>query len=107
MLGILVGVLFTFLFGGMLLIVVLGASGIQDELEKRTHLEPDARARAAAIPRFFVLTQPGEVREGHLDEALVGQLQQYLEAEQTLAAEFVSQPSMESLYRESGKPLLH
>lgn len=107
MLGLLLGVLLTFMFGGLVLIVVLGASGVQEELEKRAHQEPDARTRAAAIPRFFVVTQPGEVREGHLDEALVGQLQQYLDDEQTLAAEFVSQPSLESLYRESGKPVLH
>lgn len=105
MLGVLM-VLFTFLFGGLLLIVALGASRVHDEIERRANQEPDARTRAAAIPGFFVPAQPRETCAVQLDEAFVGQLQRYLDAEQVLAAEFVSQPSLESLYRETGKPLM-
>ena len=66
------------------------------------------RTDAARIPRFFVVSQPTSPRRGPLDEALIRQLQQYLEAEQLLADEFVLQPSIESLYRESGRrPMSH
>jgi hypothetical protein len=101
MLGVLIGGLFMFAFGGMLLILMLGARRIEDEIKTR---EAQAlRADAAQIPRFFVVTPPARPRVGPLDDALLWQLQRYLEAEQTLADEFVLQPSIESLYRESGR----
>jgi hypothetical protein len=105
MLGILIGVLFTFAFGGMLLMLVLGARGIEDEFKDRAWEVQKIRAEAARIPRFFVLTQPAGPAGGRVDEALLWQLQQYLDAEQVLADEFVLQPSIESLYRESGRRL--
>ncbi len=105
MLGVLVGVLFTFAFGGVLLILVLGARRIEDELEARAREARQILADAARIPRFFVVTQPAGPRVGRVDEALLWQLQQYLDAEQMLANEFVLQPSIESLYRESGRRL--
>ena len=105
MLSILIGGLFTFAFGGMLLIVVLGARGIEDELKARAHQENEVRAVAARIPGFFFANQPAGGELGRQDEALIGRLQQYLEAEQLLADEFVLQPSIESLYRESGRRL--
>jgi hypothetical protein len=110
MLGILIGGLFTFAFGGMLLIVVLGARKVEDELKERAKEVHDICADAARIPRFFLANQPADYAVagheiGRLDDALVGQLQQYLEAEQHLADEFVLQPSIESLYRESGRRL--
>ena len=49
-----------------------------------------------------MVSQPTRSPSGPLDEALFWQVRQYLEAEQLLADEFVLQPSMESLYRESG-----
>jgi len=104
MLGILI-VLFAFMFGGMLLIVVFGARRIEDELEERARETQEIRAQAARIPRFFVITQPPAPRMGPLDDAFLGQLQQYLDAEQTCANEFVLQPSIESLYRASDKTL--
>ena len=104
MLAILV-VLFTFAFGGMLLIVFLGARRIEDEFSEKAREVEAIRAKAARIPRFFVVTQPAAPRVGPLDDAFLWQLQQYLDAEQTLADEFVLQPSIESLYRESGKKL--
>jgi hypothetical protein len=105
MLGILIGGLFTFTFGGMLLILFLGARRIEDELKVRAREVQEIRAEAARIPRFFVVTQPAGREVGRSDDALLGQLQQYLEAEQILANEFVLQPSIESLYRESGRRL--
>lgn len=105
MLSILIGGLFTFAFGGMLLIVVLGARRIEDELKARACEEHDIRATAARIPGFFAANQPAGDELGRWDEALIGRLQQYLEAEQLLADEFVLQPSIESLYRESGRRL--
>ena len=105
MLGVLIGGLFIFAFGGMLLILVLGARRIEDEIKARTLEARESRANAARIPRFFVVTQPTRPRGGQPDEALLWQLQQYLEAEQTLADEFVLQPSIESLYRESARKL--
>ncbi len=105
MLSILIGGLFTFAFGGMLLIVVLGARNIEDELKARARQENDIRTAAARIPGFFFANQPMASEAGRQDEALIGRLQQYLEAEQHLADEFVLQPSIESLYRESSRRL--
>jgi len=110
MLGILIGGLFTFAFGGLLLIVVLGARRVEDELKERAKEVHDICADAARIPRFFLANQPaGHEVAGHeigrSDDVFIGQLQQYLEVEQHLADEFVLQPSIESLYRESGRRL--
>jgi len=105
MLGILIGGLFTFLFGGLLLILFFGAQRIEEELAQRAREAQKIHADAAGIPRFFVVTQPAVPAVGRVDEALLLQLQQYLTAEQTLADEFVLQPSMESLYRESGRKI--
>lgn len=105
MLGVLMVGLFAFAFGGMLLILVLGARRIEDELKERAREVREIRADAARVPRFFVLTRPAGPRVWRVDEALLGQLRQYLAAEQTCADEFVLQPSIESLYRESGTRL--
>ena len=105
MLGALIVGLFTFAFGGMLLILILGARRIEDELRERAREAREVRTETARIPRFFVVTRPAGPAVGRVDEALLGQLQQYLDAEQVLADEFVLQPSVESLYRESGRRL--
>lgn len=106
MLGILIGGLFTFFFGGLILILILGARRIEDELEQRQREAETVRARATYVPRFFVVTQPAPAQGVKLDEAILGRLQQYVEAEQILADEFVLQPSVDTLYRESGKKLV-
>jgi len=103
MLGILIGGLFTFMFGGLVLIVFLGARRIEDEFEERKKEIGEIRAQAARIPRFLVVSPLASARVARSDEALVWQVQQYLETEQVLADEFVLQPSLESLYRESGR----
>jgi hypothetical protein len=104
MLSILIGGLFTFALGGMLLIVVLGARRVEDELKARAR-EENRIGAAARLPGFFFANQPAGHELARLDEALIGRLQQYLEAEQLLADEFVLQPSIESLYRDSGRRL--
>jgi hypothetical protein len=103
MLGVLLGAVFAFLFGATVLILIFGAWRIEDECNEREQEIRKIRAQAARIPRFIVVSQPTGPRRGQLDEALLRQVQQYLEAEQQLADEFVLQPSMESLYRDSGR----
>lgn len=105
MLGVLIGGLFAFVFGAMLLMLLVGARKIEDEIEERAREQREVRARAARTPRFFVVTQPASPVAERLDEAVLWKLQQYLDAEQTLADEFVLQPSIESLYRESDRRL--
>lgn len=105
MLGVLIGALFTFALGGLVLILVLGARRIEDELEERARATQAMRANAARVPNFLVVRRPTDARVGRVDEALLRRVQQYLEAEQILADEFVLQPSIESLYRESGRRL--
>ena len=105
MLAMLLCGLFTFLFGGMLLILVLGARRIEDEFKEREREAWKLREQAARIPRFLVVTHPTGPQVGPPDEAFVGHVQQYVEAEQVLADEFVLQPSIEALYRGSGKRL--
>lgn len=103
MLGVLIGGLFTFLFGAMMLILVFGARRIDEEFNEKAQEIQKIRADAARVPRFIVVSRPPSPRSGPLDEALLWQVQQYLEAEQLLADQFVLQPSMESLYRDSGR----
>ena len=103
MLGVLIGGLFTFLFGAMMLILVFGARRIDEEFNEKAQEIQKIRADAARVPRFIVVSRPTSPRSGPLDEALLWQVQQYLEAEQLLADQFVLQPSMESLYRDSGR----
>jgi hypothetical protein len=105
MIGILIGGLFTFLFGGMVLMLFFGARRIEDEFTEKAREAQKIRADAARIPRFFVVTQPAGPAVGPMDETLLWQLQQYVDAEQVLADEFVLQPSIESLYRGSGRRL--
>jgi hypothetical protein len=108
MLGILIGALCTFLFGGMVLMLFFGARRIEDEFNEKQREAKKVRADTARTPRFIVISQPTRPRGGPLDEAILRQVQQYLDAEQLLADEFVLQPSMESLYRDSGRrPMSH
>jgi hypothetical protein len=104
MLAILIGGLFVSLFAGMMLAVFFAAQKAGERFaEERAHDAREIREQAARIPHFLVVSPPVSPRLAPLDEALVGQLQRYLEVEQTLADEFVLQPSIESLYRESGR----
>lgn len=107
MLAVLIGGLFTFLFGGMMLMLFFGARRIEDEFNETQRQMNKVRADAARTPRFIVVSPPTRPRSGPLDDAILLQVQQYLDAEQLLADEFVLQPSMERLYRESGRRLRH
>ncbi len=108
MLGVLVGGLFAFLFGAMVLALFFGARSVEDQFNERAQEIEKIRAEAARIPRFIVVSQPPAPHAGPLDEKLFWQVQQYLDAEQQLADQFVLQPSVESLYRESGsRPTRH
>jgi len=106
MIGILLGGLVTFLFGGMLLILILGARGIEAEREAARREARKARVDAARIPRFFAVSQPVQPQAIGNHDAFAAQLEQYLKAEQMLADQFVSQPSMENLYREADSRLI-
>ena len=103
MLAILIACLSIFLFGGMLLALVLGALRIESEREEeRAAAARETHRQAAAVPRFFFVAPPTQPRPIlQPDDALLLRLQRYLEAEQMLANEFVLQPSIERLYRES------
>jgi hypothetical protein len=105
MIGILIGGLVTFLFGGLLLILIFGAQQIEADREAARREARKARLDAARIPRFFVVNQPVAPRPAVVDEAFASHVRAYLEAEQMLADEFVLQPSIESLYRGSATRL--
>ena len=103
MLAMLIGGLFAFLFAGMMLAIFFGAQKATQEIEGRAREAREFREHAAHIPGFLVVSRPASPRLAPPDEALLWHVQQYLEAEQTAADEFVLQPSIESLYRESGR----
>jgi hypothetical protein len=105
MLGVLFGGLFMFTLGGVLLVLLLGARRIENGRRERARGAREIRAEAARIPRFFVAAPPAGPQVEQVDEALLWQLQEYLDVEQGLADEFVRQPTIESLYRESGRRL--
>lgn len=106
MLAALVGLLALFGFGGLLLILVFGVRRVEEERQARA--EREARL-AARQPRFLVIAPPRaepRIRSG-VDEGFLWQLEQYVQAEQLLADQFVLQPSIETLYRPSGRSLPH
>jgi hypothetical protein len=105
MLGVLLGGLFMFTLGGTVLILLLGVRRIENGRRERVREAQEIRAEAARIPRFFAVTPPAGPQNEQVDEALLWQLQEYLDVEQVLADEFVRQPTIESLYRESGRRL--
>ena len=100
MLGILTGGLFTFAFGGALLILFMGARRIEDGLNQRDREAselPGDPPRTRRFLRFGGSAAPGR---GASEEALLSELRVYLEVEQIAADEFVWEPSMERLYRQ-------
>lgn len=50
-------------------------------------------------PRFFARPSPHDSTSHNVDEAVVARFEEYVKGEQARAAEFVSEPSIESLYR--------
>ena len=103
MIEVLIAGLFIVAFGGMILILVLGAQEVEGEVKVR---ETEARGAPAEFSRLpdLLVTPPARPRVSEPNDVLQ-QLQQYLDAEQTFADEFVAQPSIESLYRETERKL--
>lgn len=99
----------TFLFGGLMLALVMGYRSIE---ESRAQLvEPPAKAPTAAdivlVPSFFAkLETPGfAVPAVAFDDALLARVEQHVKAEHAMVAQFVHYPSIDSLYRQSGSSL--
>jgi hypothetical protein len=100
MIGMLSVGLLMFVFAGALLILVFGARQIEDGLRER---EEEAREVAGDMPltRRFLSARSAAPGSATSEEAWLSELPAYLEAEQMAADEFVLQPSLELLYRES------
>jgi hypothetical protein len=101
MIGMLAVGLWIFVFAGALLILLLGARRIEDGLRER---EEEAREVAGDVPltrRFLSFARSAAPGSAASEEAWLSELPAYLEAEQMAADEFVLQPSLELLYRES------
>jgi hypothetical protein len=99
----------TFLFGGLMLALVMGYRSIEEsraQQASRPAAAPGA-VDAVRIPAFFAQlenrTPPGPAAV--FDEALLARLEQHVRAEHAMVAQFVHFPSVDSLYRPSGSSL--
>ena len=99
----------TFLFGGLMLALVMGYRSIEEG-----RAQPVARpAQApsvvdvAMIPSFFAAVENFSSAGPPVafDEALLARLEQHVRAEHAMVAQFVHFPSIDSLYRPSGSSL--
>lgn len=95
-----------FLFGASVLALVMGYIGTEERRaqEKREQAVQDqlAAQAMAMIPRFFArpdATHPATAGVT-LDDRLLADLESFVQAEQTLVTQFVSEPSVENLYRQ-------
>lgn len=99
----------TFLFGGMMLALVMGYRSIEES--RAQQVARPAKAPSAAdvvmVPSFFAKVEnrnfPGPATA--FDEALLARLEQHVRAEHAMVAQFVHFPSIDSLYRPSGSSL--
>ena len=92
MLAILIGGLFTFLFGGLILILFCGARRIEEEIEARRREEEDVRMQAARVPRFFVVAPPASP---HRLGSTIGRRRESLSASSSrVSARTVTWPSL-------------
>ncbi len=95
-------VLCTFAWGGMLLILCLGAQAIDAERGNQRRESDEINGLVTRIPRFFFkVGQPPTPGATPLDDAFVSEVRKYVAAEQIRAAQFVSEPSVANLYRQS------
>lgn len=98
----LVFLLMTVAFGGILMILAFGYRSIEAERARKGEgatTTPDL----AQVPRFFAHLESNETaapREA-IDESAVRRFEEYIRNEQSLAADFVSEPTVERLYRGS------
>jgi hypothetical protein len=97
-------VLMTFMFGGMMLALVMGYAETERTRQKESQQSTDGVARAVeSVPRFFApLDAPVQAASlsGNHDE-FVDHLEGYLKAEQALVARFVNEPTVDNLYRQT------
>lgn len=95
----------TFLFGAGMLVLLLGYRGIEEQRarDEQRQAEQLQAARDKAAPRFFVVQPATELPSTGpvLNDALLASLESYVRSEQALAAQFVDEPSIDSLYRQS------
>jgi len=96
----------TFLFGAGMLILLLGYRGIEEQRardEQRQAEQLQAARDRVPAPRFFVVQPATELPSTGplLNDALLASLESYVRSEQALAAQFVDEPSIDSLYRQS------
>ena len=104
-------VLAAFVFGGMMLALVMGYINTEQErAEQSAHDAAAAVEKLASLPQFFRdpnVRQP-TTEDNHLADDLVGQFEDYLQAEQMAVARFVNEPSIDNLYHQiSTSPLIH
>lgn len=97
----------TFLIGAGMLALMLGYRSVEEQRacdEQRKAEELKAVRDMAEAPRFFVV-QPASERPSTgpvLDEGLLADLETYVRSEQLLAARFVDEPSIDTLYQQAG-----
>lgn len=107
---IVLGVFLTFLFGGMMLALVMGYRSIEaDRARQDAVLQAEAGRMAEAIigPGFFDSIGHGQAPIPTIvfDDALVAQLEKHVRAEQAMVTQFVRYPSVDSLYSKLGSSL--
>lgn len=91
-------------FGAMFLILYAGFRSIEDERAREEAEANEIGEEFIPIPRFFARLGPAELRDvpDPVEESVLLEVQRYLMIEQTLADEFVSEPSVERLFRKAG-----
>lgn len=101
----------TFVFGGMLLALVMGYQGIeQSRAPKRLARESDAAMTGVvASPAFFasVGERQSQFPTAAFDDALLAALEKHVRAEQAIVTQFVHFPSVDSLYSRSSSLHVH
>lgn len=104
------GLVLGFLFGGMMLALVMGY--LSTEQARAKEEEEAQRHRlvvrtAEAIPGFFAKPahdeRPSEIPG--FDDALLARLESHVREEQALVSQFVHYPSIDSLYRKAPQSL--
>ncbi len=102
--GILLAGFLVFLFGSMMMILFFGYRGIEEDRAKRALDGIEGWPDEMYVSRFLAKnprTEADRVHEARR-EAVRLRVQTHLDAEQRAVDEFVSQPSVEALYRKSG-----
>jgi hypothetical protein len=101
-----------FLFGGMMLALVMGYVSTEQERaeDEQTNLSTALVARMTATEHFFANANNtrGLRRDDAGDDAMVNRLEDYLREEQAVVARFVNEPSVDNLYRQTpASALIH